>query len=159
MHAQPLRNFNPRTRKGCDIDAYKKVKDKYDFNPRTRKGCDGDEPIEDKDDGTFQSTHPQGVRRIALWLMSRTGGISIHAPARGATPATYGGGRARLIYFNPRTRKGCDGIPTIDSNDLSISIHAPARGATTGAYKGMGELRISIHAPARGATSLYWHEV
>ena len=56
-------------------------------------------------------------------------GISIHAPARGATTRTGTG--CRWIY---------------------ISIHAPARGATVYLSKAEEELFISIHAPARGAT-------
>ena len=34
-------------------------------------------------------------------------GISIHAPARGATEATKIK-KAAQLYFNPRTREGCD---------------------------------------------------
>ena len=55
--------------------------------------------------------------------------ISIHAPARGATPI----------------EERCDICH-------KISIHAPARGATIAAQKAEVEAKISIHAPARGAT-------
>ena len=58
-------------------------------------------------------------------------GISIHAPARGATCLQSG----RM------------------SQDQLISIHAPARGATYEKLGGDGFVHgISIHAPARGAT-------
>ena len=55
----------------------------------------------------FQSTHPHGVRlhREAGRLEGK--GVSIHAPARGATQGGMGG----------------HGL-------LFVSIHAPARGAT-----------------------------
>ena len=56
--------------------------------------------------------------------------ISIHAPARGATPW------AAIVSPSP----------------LKISIHAPARGATTAVRLLSGLTKISIHAPARGAT-------
>ena len=56
-------------------------------------------------------------------------GVSIHAPARGATPKHFAQGQ-----------------------NITVSIHAPARGAT---HRGGGSQRgrsVSIHAPARGAT-------
>ena len=55
----------------------------------------------------FQSTHPHGVRRQRSAVSGRGGGVSIHAPTRGATP---------LVVRVPRP--------------LSVSIHAPTRGAT-----------------------------
>ncbi len=55
----------------------------------------------------FQSTHPHGVRlnqrdHINGWIP-----ISIHAPARGATPAGPPPS-SKSDHFNPRTRTGCD---------------------------------------------------
>ena len=76
------------------------------FNPRTREGCDFDEIA----DGSLF-------------------GVSIHAPARGAT---YNLGRS------PR--------------QTLVSIHAPARGATLQECLHHEVERVSIHAPARGAT-------
>ena len=55
--------------------------------------------------------------------------ISIHAPARGATPF----GRIFCLF-------------------AAISIHAPARGATLQGFRRFYMSKISIHAPARGAT-------
>ena len=77
-----------------------------DFNPRSREGSDGE--VSGGDMGAD---------------------ISIHAPARGATP---------LFSFISRSR--------------DISTHAPARGAT---YRDALQAEydaISTHAPARGAT-------
>ena len=34
------RNFNPRTREGCDSSARKLCTQLFYFNPRTREGCD-----------------------------------------------------------------------------------------------------------------------
>ena len=57
--------------------------------------------------------------------------ISIHAPARGAT-CLYILPVLKMHYFNPRSREGSDNVETICSLYLAISIHAPARGATIG---------------------------
>ena len=56
-------------------------------------------------------------------------GISIHAPAKGATPdqvftAAYEG------HFNPRSREGSDSRRQPTDGIDNISIHAPAKGAT-----------------------------
>ena len=122
----------------------------------------------------FQSTHPRGVRLAPHIVRAGLSDISIHAPARGATsyPTT---GEEALMYFNPRTREGCDddththahrdkrfqsthprgvrpralhGRRAMDA----ISIHAPARGATARSTSTSARSGISIHAPARGAT-------
>ena len=61
----------------------------------------------------------------ALWEV----GVSIHAPARGATMMQGGGGDA-MPGFNPRTREGCDEEANGMSFTNTVSIHAPARGAT-----------------------------
>ena len=66
-----------------------------------------------------------------------------------------------LIYFNPRTRAGCD-IHT-GSNTTSrarISIHAPVLGATCGLIQSKQYREyISIHAPVLGATPREWHSI
>ena len=98
----------------------------------------------------FQSTRPRGARLILKGLFNTlirfnpraregrdwgwqvkdiNGVVSIHAPARGATP------------FQP-----------LDDLPLPVSIHAPARGATLDCLRADIEDRVSIHAPARGAT-------
>ena len=57
--------------------------------------------------GQFQSTHPHGVRRQYYGIHNRPRQISIHAPTRGATTSVL----LILAYslnFNPRTHTGCD---------------------------------------------------
>ena len=76
------------------------------FNPRAREG---------RDDSTLADEVFEGV--------------SIHAPARGAT---------------------C--VAAHSTNPCGVSIHAPARGATTIPRHPAPSLVVSIHAPARGAT-------
>ena len=78
-------HFNPRSREGSDLkDRYTEFTSKKDFNPRSREGSDGCKC------GTDLST-----------------GISIHAPARGATNnVRYH--RLQILHFNPRSREGSD---------------------------------------------------
>ncbi len=100
----------------------------------------------------FQSTHPHGVRLLQLTSQGEPIGISIHAPAWGATVTAYWHDKPTLIsihapawgatrpsmrfrmwalYFNPRTRMGCDGASQFMAKVIkTISIHAPAWGAT-----------------------------
>ena len=100
----------------------------------------------------FQSTLPQGERPYLCSVPQCGRGISIHAPARGATSG-------RFLSIN---------------SPIFISIHAPARGATqqtiatlqqnvfqstlpqgerpTATTTAKEPREISIHAPARGAT-------
>ena len=77
-------NFNPRSREGSDLFSVIHLCSLQDFNPRSREGSDV---------------------YIPLWIHLQH--ISIHAPARGATPF----GRIFRLF-------------------AAISIHAPARGAT-----------------------------
>ena len=99
--------FNPRTREGCDLLSFPRqvkfpgfqsthprgvrrfVADRFlgvpvfqsthprgvrlEMAQRPSWGC------------TFQSTHPRGVRRGIVLLVVSDAGVSIHAPARGAT--------------------------------------------------------------------------
>ena len=79
-------------------------------------------------------------------------GVSIHAPAWGATRRSFPACRCGSC-FNPRTRVGCD----VHASRLlrvvgNVSIHAPAWGATAITAIEDGSFRVSIHAPAWGAT-------
>ena len=59
--------------------------EKYYFNPRTREGCDFLMYCRMSCSFQFQSTHPRGVRHSVEQALNKAYGISIHAPARGAT--------------------------------------------------------------------------
>ena len=101
--------FNPRTRVGCDSNERIQGDDGGSFNPRTRVGCDPRLTWKALQRQLFQSTHPRGVRRPLL-CPTKSGlpvfqsthprgvrpkqdsannahllGVSIHAPAWGAT--------------------------------------------------------------------------
>ena len=102
--------------------------------------------------------------------------ISIHAPARGATPIPHHNHKIQE-YFNPRSREGSDGSPSnmspscLNFNPRSregsdkTSAADPASTELFQSTLPRGERRsprsvplpfpaISIHAPARGATNL-----
>ena len=80
--------------------------------------------------GAFQSTRPRGARQHALIGIMFNLSVSIHAPARGATPRSRPFDKT-CPRFNPRAREGRDrSVERIISGDESVSIHAPARGAT-----------------------------
>ena len=167
--------FNPRTREGCDtrdypdaasiklISIHAPVKGAtssgrdasfrpFYFNPRTREGCD--QRVRDDLGGEdLISIHApvKGATSKDFPARSRTW-ISIHAPVKGAT-LFYDPQRRPGLYFNPRTREGCDGagqsgLPgrpdfnprtregcdftssVIYHYTVAISIHAPVKGAT-----------------------------
>ena len=105
-----LSDFNPRSRKGSDSEALK-IQQFWDdisihapargatsvgapdgqsginFNPRSRKGSDEARKVKLELDEKFQSTLPQGERHQLPQSDFQLMMISIHAPARGATPA------------------------------------------------------------------------
>ena len=82
-------NFNPRSREGSDKRHSRNMFETIDFNPRSREGSD-----------------LHRFRHVLVVV-----GISIHAPARGAT-ATASVGFARFVNFNPRSREGSDVLPS-----------------------------------------------
>ena len=120
------------------------------FNPRSREGSDD-------------------IQK----LFADVQGISIRAPARGATPfITFSGVKMgfqsalprgerlepyaeayKLEIFQSALPRGERlHIPVQYSVHLVISIRAPARGATCAIHENVHKTIISIRAPARGAT-------
>ena len=90
------------------------------------------------------------MRRTHFEFSFSSDSISIHAPAKGATGTlAY---MLRSLYFNPRTREGCDVLTVAGYVGNTISIHAPAKGATEAYALRVVQAVISIHAPAKGAT-------
>ena len=77
------------------------------FNPRTHKGCDVEAILQIRLKNEFQSTHPQRVRRSFRLVATTLPHVSIHAPTKGATCSTSIQVRESGC-FNPRTHKGCD---------------------------------------------------
>ena len=126
--------------------------------------------------GTFQSTHPRGVRHADGSHDAQAEAVSIHAPAWGATQqilvplplagkfqSTHPRGVRRsdtgrpCVWrqsFNPRTRVGCDppAHPTWCKQTLFQSTHPRGVRRVALFLVGIGGL-VSIHAPAWGATA------
>ena len=132
------------------------------------------EPYSSMADRQFQSTRPRGARPARRGDAYRHHGVSIHAPAWGATRANIDDGH-QLKRFNPRARVGRDvqhdsayGRPTRFNPRARVGRDGPratlgvvrnafqstrprgARRATTGSCCQLH--RVSIHAPAWGAT-------
>ena len=110
-----LLGFNPRTRVGCDRAQSSQPFIPPSFNPRTRVGCDQHHPLHTSSIIPFQSTHPRGVRRYWGCTPPAPAGVSIHAPAWGATGPSVIPGTRRSLRFNPRTRVGCDCFHVLSS--------------------------------------------
>ena len=100
------RGFNSRAREGCDKDHDQGRDDGGGFNSRAREGRDRARSAFRLPVMLFQYTRPRGARLYPGGVLVQ-GGVSIHAPARGATDGQPG-----------RVEK------------IDVSIHAPARGAT-----------------------------
>ena len=123
-------SFNPRTRMGCDSTRVPLQTGMLRFNPRTRRGCDNVEAAMYAIYSKFQSTHPQGVRRLKI-------AYSPPAPS----------------CFNPRTRRGCDQPPHLQRPCQCRFNPRTRRGCDSDSAKWMFiVLKVSIHAPAGGAT-------
>ena len=142
-------NFNPRIRKGCDAAPSERPNPLSHFNPRIRKGCD------------------LGWEQANKWLE-----ISIHASARDATirsnrrkrrwrfQSTHPQGMRREVrddkatagHFNPRIRKGCDGLRRICCRRSRFQSTHPQGMRLPRLCLFLSRFRISIHASARDAT-------
>ena len=122
-------DFNPRTRMGCDWSTADQKPPAYPFQSTHPHGVRLARIKAYSTASRFQSTHPHGVRHHDLSDSVVLLDISIHAPAWGATmirancaiirsfQSTHPHGVRQLsqqnsswkcIYFNPRTRMGCD---------------------------------------------------
>ena len=100
----------------------------------------------------FQFTRPRGARPLFAQRQVATDGVSIHAPARGATELPKPIDNAHVVSIHAPAR-GATAIEADMREAREVSIHAPARGATPRAIRSSTPPPVSIHAPARGATS------
>ena len=128
----------------------------------------------------FQSTFPQGERRlvchsvkvfIPISIHVPTRGttylgspskhqlnISIHVPTRGTTPESYIK-RLDSIFQSTFPQGERPTIVRINDGSLPISIHVPTRGTTSLIRLADCACWISIHVPTRGTTcykSKWW---
>ena len=99
------------------------------FNSRAREGRDRTTPTTPTPNTPFQFTRPRGARPRRRRRLARRG-VSIHAPARGATGLDTR--TPPRVSFNSRAREGRDLDDLHARRARNVSIHAPARGATRG---------------------------
>ena len=146
------------------------------FNPRPREGGDGTQVFIRGEHISFQSTPPRRGRRWSrvpmAWVSSfqstpprrgrqrageaarGNGGVSIHAPAKGATTRRRPRPRASSC-FNPRPREGGDSASTgRDDAPSMFQSTPPRRGRQPDPRDGVVRVGVSIHAPAKGATGV-----
>ncbi len=117
-------------------------------------GGDDDRRMDDGNVYAFQSTPPHGGRpeEKIRWEISK--GVSIHAPAWGATVNIRLWGN-RPCKFQSTPPHGGRRIDYRQGNSFEVvSIHAPAWGAPSGGPVSPGTMYVSIHAPAGGATGI-----
>jgi len=102
----------------------------------------------------FQSTRPRRARPAAGYYLDTVTGVSIHAPAKGATYTL-------IIFlitnsgFNPRAREGRDLYCRIyQMQNYQFQSTRPRRARLLGHGCPEDQSDVSIHAPAKGATVL-----
>ena len=123
------------------------------FNPRSREGSD--RAASSNKEKRYQiSIHAPARGATPLFnLLCSVIMISIHAPARGATSIRPSHPNRNIFQSTlPRGERQMFIRPSLIY--ILISIHAPARGATVITSASFTMEIISIHAPARGATPL-----
>ena len=165
--------FNPRSRVGSDARGRRAGRLVRRFNPRSRVGSDRGHGIVGRREDGFQSTLPRGERLRALGESPQLFGVSIHAPAWGATrlPNLFKGKQPVSIHapawgatlrkrcswrrpcsFNPRSRVGSDASRSLDLPRLPGFNPRSRVGSDDAWPKPPTPQAVSIHAPAWGAT-------
>jgi hypothetical protein len=129
--------FNPRTRGGCDRVSATRLCARTAFQSTHPRGVrldgHGSAPIPNM----FQSTHPRGVRRFSHFPICYAIGVSIHAPAGGATSVGYFAHSIVRMFQSTHPRGVRRLFFGIFARVRWVSIHAPAGGATSSTpYKG-----------------------
>ena len=119
---------------GCDSPAPVRAPRACCFNPRTRVGCDASIPAAAGSALMFQSTHPRGVRLFFDDKDSTFNGVSIHAPAWGATLTARAASTSRTC-FNPRTRVGCDRLSSLQRSGCIQFQSTHPRGVRRNVYR------------------------
>ena len=99
----------------------------------------------------FQSTHPRRVRRSCLSRSTHTGGVSIHAPTKGATTVRQVHGAWRHVSIHAPT-KGATIFSGVFCLNKGFQSTHPRRVRPVYLHQLTFQLRVSIHAPTKGAT-------
>ena len=158
-HLPSLFCFNPRTRVGCDLIVLRHMFASYCFNPRTRVGCD-----EQQYQATLSKTNVSihapawGATRGWMWRRSTLGSFQSTHP-RGVRPR-WPCNTAMIRWFQSTHPRGVRRQRRHRSgHQAGVSIHAPAWGATRGPPADPVARAVSIHAPAWGATVSMFYPV
>ena len=115
--------------KGATSEHIRNSKNLHHFNPRSREGSDREKQYINMMINLFQSTLPRRERRQMPLGNRQFVGISIHAPAKGATKKfqIHVDKNQFQSTLPRRERRIID--PSAEPREI-ISIHAPAKGAT-----------------------------
>ena len=119
--------FQSTRPQGARPDAVKSQSISWRFNPRARKGRDLLHQKRCKIQGVSIHAPARGATGLG-WTKSRSNGFQSTRP-QGARPARRTAAAA-ANGFNPRARKGRDDRDILPALQFAVSIHAPARGAT-----------------------------
>ena len=100
----------------------------------------------------FQSTPPRGGRRGHLQGLLYLKRVSIHAPARGATPSLRGSSAPGKLFQSTPPRGGRQSRTLATVISILFQSTPPRGGRPLKHPMAWRDQRVSIHAPARGAT-------
>jgi len=122
--------FNPRAREGRDVFGFDLLDLVAAFQSTRPRGARQAIAWAGWASHQFQSTRPRGARHVLGQETCERYIVSIHAPARGATPSCPGGSGPRSLFQSTRPRGARPESRQVVSDLSDVSIHAPARGAT-----------------------------
>ncbi len=100
----------------------------------------------------FQSTHPRRVRLLPEVFSNKLDKVSIHAPAKGATPLEYLQSMFS-VFQSTHPRRVRPGVPFVLTPSIRFQSTHPRRVRLECLIKLFFREKVSIHAPAKGATS------
>ena len=140
--------FNPRAREGRDSSPRSSLDASLSFQSTRPRGARQDPADSFPLDAVFQSTRPRGARPRGPCRCERRRGVSIHAPARGATRVEASGKQYRCVFQSTRPRGARPYYVYSTLATDQVSIHAPARGATRSSC-GPRSARSSFNPRAR----------
>ena len=166
--------FNPRPREGGDGRRGSTGPAPRGFNPRPREGGDMPPYAHNRRPDLFQSTPPRRGRQARRGPRSRRSccfnprpreggdvrqavrplphvGVSIHAPAKGATSRPHPPRPMPAVSIHAPA-KGATRVPRHPAGVRGFQSTPPRRGRHQRGRIVTIERRVSIHAPAKGAT-------
>ena len=116
--------FNSRSREGSDVSSLTIKSTTTRFNSRSREGSDTLCRAGRRGMAAFQFALPRGERPIAEVVFGAIDGVSIRAPARGATCTRKFS--CPGIRFNSRSREGSDSCSAVGAG-LTLCFNSRSR--------------------------------